>query len=503
MVLQSYSGKGVFFMISKIRMFVTVGLLACMFPIASVQGESLFKITTALPAPRQMYGAVVLGDYLYVVGGNNQAVGDDPEGYVKSVMKALVNPDGTLGPWQETTPLPENRSYISNSTLAMNDIVYVVMGKDGQKNLPTKTIYWTRPLPNGHLEPWRESAPYPGEGLQMVTAVATPGYINIIGGLDINKAVRPEVWSARIGADGAIEGWEQGPALPIGLYFHASGVAGGRVWVWAGYQSYGAGLNEKVYSAPVLSAGKIGSWGAGASTLPKPFYNPAAAVSGNFLLTFCPRYTREDYSSEVWFAQVYEGGAIGPWQSLVTGMDAKLYTAVATDYRRNFVYMPGGRIYPGEDENCLDPRVYYFQLANQATDTVAEAPASAGASGEQNLSYTRNDQTAGAFPGFLPYQRGRETAQSKAFPQLLYFHSNAAAKCLQQAQIINTFNTASFPGVIFAEAGIKDYPQIAQQYGVFRVPCWIMFNRRGDEVGRRFEILDAAGIQNAVSLASQ
>lgn len=56
--------------------------------------------TTPIPDPRQMYGTAVLGDYLYVIGGNNK------NGYLNTVLKASIMPDGTLGKWTFTTPLP-------------------------------------------------------------------------------------------------------------------------------------------------------------------------------------------------------------------------------------------------------------------------------------------------------------------------------------------------------------------------------------------------------------
>nr|HQH12187.1 hypothetical protein [Candidatus Sumerlaeota bacterium] len=123
--------------------------------------EIQFKTTTPLRAGRQMAGAVVLGDYLYVISGNV-----DGMGYSNSVEMAKINPDGTLGEWKNTTPLPTDRSYIDNSTLVLNDIVYVVAGKHSSLEKRTNTIYWTRPLPTGELEPWRESFPFPGNGVQ-------------------------------------------------------------------------------------------------------------------------------------------------------------------------------------------------------------------------------------------------------------------------------------------------------------------------------------------------
>ena len=59
------------------------------------KGFSFYYKTTSLPEPRQMYGAAVLGDFLYVVGGDSKFV------VQKSVLKARILSDGSLSNWTE------------------------------------------------------------------------------------------------------------------------------------------------------------------------------------------------------------------------------------------------------------------------------------------------------------------------------------------------------------------------------------------------------------------
>lgn len=448
-------------------------------------GEKLYNITEPLPIPRQMYGTTILGNYLYVIGGNIQGKGDDPEGYVLTVEKAYINPDGTLQKWTQTTPLPANRSYIHNSTLALNDIVYVVMGIDGQKTLATKTIFWTKPRTDGHLEPWRESPPYPGPGIKLSTAVATPGYIHILGGKDLNNAPINEVWCAMVGTDGAITGWEKGAPLPISLYFHCSAIAGGRVWVWGGLKDNNITLNKQIFSAQVLSSGKIGPWVLCPTTLKMPFYNAAVTVSGPYLLSFGPHYAPELFGNDIWFASVQPDG-LSEWQKIPNDISPKLYIGVATDYRRGFVYIPGGRINRDEDERSLDKNVYYLKLAASSQEDVQNESTMPDlkygpASGNAQLSYIQqNLKTSSSFPGFFPYEQGRQMAQSQLKPLVLYFYTQQATQCIQQDQILQDYNAARYQGkVIFAEVNTLDFPQISQQYGVFWVPCWIFFDSNG------------------------
>jgi hypothetical protein len=76
-----------------------------------------------------MHGAAVLGDYLYVFGGAKETLG-----WTDSTQVAPVYPDGSLGAWLETTPLPENRHYIANGTVTLNDVVYIAGGAVGESD---------------------------------------------------------------------------------------------------------------------------------------------------------------------------------------------------------------------------------------------------------------------------------------------------------------------------------------------------------------------------------
>ena len=496
-------------MLNKTHLILCLFLICLFFVNINIfsSQNNLYKTTTALPRPRQMYGTVVLGDYLYVIGGNIQGKGDDPEGYVMTVEKAQIKPDGALGSWEQTTPLPSNRCYVSNSTLALNDIVYVVMGKDGRKNEPTRTIFWTRPRPNGHLEPWRESLPYPGKGLGFATAVASPGFINVIGGKDAENILQSEVWCARIGSDGSIKGWEQGTAIPIPLYFHCSAIAGGHVWVWGGLKDRRLTRNEQVFVAPILSSGKIGEWSLSASKLPMPFYNAAVTVSGEYILTFCPRYAPQSYTSDIWFAQVAPGGRLSKWNRIQTDIPLKLYTGVASDYRRNYVFIPGGRINPREDERSLDNTVFYFKLAgsresNTQNDYTLSSTGYHPATGEEHLSYMQQNLNRPVeFPGFHPFVQARLIDQFQFKPLVLYCHTSKAKKCQDQSKILYELDASPFKDrVVFTELNVTKFPQYAQQYGVFKVPCWLFFDASGKEKFKQEGVLSHQQILRLIRL---
>ncbi|OQB21615.1 MAG: hypothetical protein BWY12_01360 [candidate division BRC1 bacterium ADurb.Bin183] len=464
--------------------------------------EIQFKTTTPLRAGRQMAGAVVLGDYLYVISGNV-----DGMGYSNSVEMAKINPDGTLGEWKNTTPLPTDRSYIDNSTLVLNDIVYVVAGKHGSLEKRTNTIYWTRPLPTGELEPWRESFPFPGNGVQCAPAVATQGYIHLLGGLESNS-VSDKVWAAKVGGDGSIISWEEENPLPTPLWYHNAGVAGGRVWVWGGLINIDSSPTDNitpqraVYFAPILPSGKLGAWMQSPNSLPKGFFCTSSTVSGPFLLSFCARYGTLLVSNDIWFANVTKEG-ISNWTCQPSNIKARLYICLATDYRRGIVYIPGGRI--KRDDFVFDNNVYYVKLASgQKEDDKTDAAVTMDQSAQQKtgstLSYmTQAKETVSSRAGFLPYNQAQYLVTQQSKPLAIYFCSAKAKKCQEQDRVLSGLNLDSHSGkVVFAMVETSQFPQIAQQHGVFRVPVWIFYDVSGVEKIRKDGVLQPVEIDEAL-----
>jgi N-acetylneuraminic acid mutarotase len=444
--------------------------------------QDFFQKTTQLPVARQMYGSVVLGKHLYIIGGYRYE-----EGFSMHVEKAMIHNDGKLGAWEKTTSIPHNRSYIKNSTLVLNDIVYVVCGIDRNSRREKNTILWSKPGAGGHLGAWQESPPYPGIGVNCVVACSTPGYIHVIGGNGPDSVIYDHVWSAVVEQDGSISRWERGPSLPLPLWYHCGGVAAGHVWIWGGLSTKNSNsTNQNLFYAPILSSGKLGKWRKSDTILPSPFYSASSTVSGSYLLSFCPRYSGAVVSNDVWYANVTEKGVL-KWEMMPTRLPAKLYIGLATDYRRGHVYIPGGRIAKGQE---FDKNVYFIKLAAK------ENTENSSDSSDGSYSYQYQNRVQGAFPGFMPYEKGRQISMTQRKPLILYLHTPYSRKAKEQASILSKFNPGQLSQkVIFSEIDISNYPQIAQQFGVFRVPSWVFFDAYGNKQADKFGVMPLNKIQ--------
>jgi len=455
--------------------------------------QTIYRTTTPMPMPRQMYGSAVLGNYLYLLGGN-----EPDKDYLKSVQMAHITETGALENWQDTTPLPVSLSYIENTTLALNDVLYVVGGWDGITEKCMNVIHWTRPKADGHLEGWRTSPPYPGMGIQCSTAIATPGYIHLIGGLREDDTVEKAVWTARVAPDGSIVGWEPGPDLPTTLWYHCAGVAGGYAWVWGGLTLKGnKSVNATIYGAPILSSGKLGAWGISPTSLPRGFFSASCTVSGSFLFSFCPRYAGGGATAtgDIWYTEVTPT-RLAPWTREATDLKGKLYLGLATDYRRGIIYIPGGRV-SFADKTTIDRSVRYFKLSGQAipetaADTVQTVDRSQVAAGDVNLSFSAVSDPSAVLPGFQSLVRALEQQAIARRPMVIYFHQDRARLCQKQSEILKLADLTKSAGkIVLVEVNAIQYPQTSQQFGVFRVPTWFFYNEAGKLMKRENGVIAA------------
>lgn len=477
--------------------------------VAPGQDDFVQKASPML-APRAFHGSAVLGDYIYVIGGSIVGTVNGKKGEIatKDVEYAHINSDGTLGAFQNTTPLGQPRHYINNSTLVLNDTVYVIGGSSAILNgKRTNTVAWTRPKSDGSLEPWRESQPFAEAGASSGLALATPGYLHMIGGIT-NSTVIASVSSIKVSPDGSLsETWEKGPSLPKPRWFHGGAVAGGRVYVWGGLESASQkniDPSNLIFSAPVLVSGQLGEWRQESVTLTQPFYASSIAVAGPYLFSIAPRYKGRVEGDDIWWSIAGPEG-IGQWTKREATLPAKAYHSSATDYRRGVIYFQGGR--PGA--NVMSPATSMIRLSGKAREQaesqwVANEKAHADSVSTRDLAATTPSApgTAGAGaasignPGsFMSFEQGKAQSKSRNQPLLIYFRSANAKPCHDQDEKLKGDALAGVLGSnVLAQVDVQASPQVAQQYAIYRVPTWVAYDANGTELKRATGVLEPADL---------
>ncbi|MBX3728309.1 MAG: hypothetical protein KF858_03920 [Candidatus Sumerlaeia bacterium] len=473
--------------------------------------------TADLPMARGFHGSAILGEYLYLFGGAiSEGTLTTENQNVTEVWRARIGPDKNLSDWSRTTPIPGPRFYTANSTLALNDVVYIMGGSDKILGGTTlKTAIWSKPLPNGTLTPWQTSEPIPTEvGYLGPAAISTPGHLHQIGGVG-GDTVHNTVWTIPVYPDGSLARWEPGPPLPTPLWFHAAGVVAGRVYVWGGLNST---ADERVplpyiFSAAIRSNGKIGPWRTERVMLPVGFYSAPAAVAGPYLMSFMPRYQGGVLSSDVWFTRITPRG-MDPWTRRPATIPNRVYHALAPNYRMGTIYITGGRHSGGQTQQTtpLLKNASYFQLneqarreaeqsymaaqtahANSVSALAAQLEGGSRAQGPDRLLTYLADQRLqeGAVPGFMTITEARAKAEREGKPLVMYFLIKDAQPCVEQRELlVSSPEFAALTEVVcFAWIDATEYPQLCQQIGIYRAPTWVFYTARGDELGRRIGVM--------------
>lgn len=138
----------------------TVALAACIFgllvqpgSLAAQQQERFLEPATFLPNGRAFHGLAVLRGFIYAIGGSVDP-GDGSQVEALTTHVAQVYPDGRISGWIPTERIDMPRHYIANSTVVVNDTVYVLGGSSAiLSGTRADTVIWTRPRPDGRLEP--------------------------------------------------------------------------------------------------------------------------------------------------------------------------------------------------------------------------------------------------------------------------------------------------------------------------------------------------------------
>jgi hypothetical protein len=460
--------------------------------------QDFLQARTPLPEPRQLHSAAAVGDFLYVIGGSTLT-----EAATTSVIRARIDGNGNLSDWQPATPLPEPRLYTSESTVALGRFIYVMGGAVGilnSKNSSSGLI--ARVQPDGTLSNWIETAPFATEGVTAPTTVVTPGYLHVIGGVARKTIVQKSVHSAAVLPNGTLDAWFESPELPKPLWYHHSAVSAGRAYVWGGLDGpANTSVSTAVYSAPIQGDGRIGAWREESVKMPGLIYAGSTSVAGPYLMTFSPRYAGKKASNDVYWATANSAG-ISEWTPVQTTVPNRIYHASTTDYRHGIIYLIGGRT-SAESPKDYIPDIYVFRLSKKARDAAYLQGLQTGRVSDSAEDIGTGTTDGGAFAaagagggasiaGFLTYEQAKKTPR----PMVIYFHSPSAKLSLDQLLVTSDPRFAELKQrFAIALVDVAQDPQFAQQFGVWRVPTWLFFDKAGLERRR------LVGLMNIEQLA--
>lgn len=476
-----------------------VGGNAQRLPTATPRPFSLLRCTP-LPVGTQMHGCAVVGQRVYVMGGNA-----DNRGWTMEVSSAPILPNFYLGAWRRERSLPEYRSYISQSVEVVNDRIYIVGGSVADTSATrdqdlkhVDDVLWTRVRSDGTLEEWRRSERFTASPTSLIATCSNDKHLFVLGGSS-DAGITANTYVCDFDENGAPVRWRPTTPLPTSLWFHGAAILEDTVYVWGGLTDKSPeSINPKTYSATVFEDGTLGIWRE-ETPMPYPTYSSTFCGFNDYIVAVGGRYKGAIYTNAIWFARL-DDKRVGPWQVLTTDLEARVYHGLGLDKAHGVVYVTGGRVRDKQNIGWIIPTVQAFQITQPKPKrleltplTQAVTPHAVSPERAETLPMTPSSspQTAGALGDGLRLDVARQMAKATGKQVLVFFYSPEVPGCKRfWESVVRTSEFASLAApYVFATYDVtREDPQLCARYGIFKFPALAVTTADGELVKMSFSL---------------
>ena len=227
--------------------------------------------------------------------------------------------------------------------------LYVAGGYSQTLGMPLKSVVRAPVADDGSLGAWETVADLP-QGVSGAGVVVTHGVVVLAGGFESNAT-----WVAKIASDGSLGSWTHDPALG-GVRFHTSAVAfGDFVYVVGGLED--TKTTDEIARAPIDTSGTLGAFRVVAH-LPYSLSHHSAVVDGSTLFVVGGQTGNTNDNSgtphkEVQAASLGDDGSVGEWSQ--TAALPRAYETHASVVHDGMLFVIGGIVDTMTDESSGKP----------------------------------------------------------------------------------------------------------------------------------------------------
>lgn len=286
--------------------------------------------TSTLSTARAGAAAVTHKGVIYMIGGV------DGRDFLNSTEFARINSDGTLTPWQTGTPLNEARGFVEAAV--HDNWIYIAGGGNGPNghNL-LRSVERARIQADGTLGPWITETNMMLVPRRCSKIIATEKGLYSFGGF--GGALLDTVEHAFFTADGTLEPWQLEPAtLTMPRYVGGVKGIGANAYAIGGHdQVRGVGLTS-VEWARTNTQGAFENWKP-ASTLQTARYGLSTATH-NGMVYALGGITGAEYVDSIERSAPAASGELGAW-SFTTPLQQPL-ASFSTVVHKNWIYVISG-----------------------------------------------------------------------------------------------------------------------------------------------------------------
>jgi hypothetical protein len=322
--------------------------------------------------------SVAYKGYLYVMGGYhsalNTACNTSSSNYCNDVIKAAINPDGTIGTFASAgNSFTNARRYFAAVTY--NGYIYII---GGIANVTYYADVQKTAIDSGTPTALGTDGTFASAGNTFSsfryghTSVAYNGYLYVIGGYN-NATYYATVQKATINADGTVGTFASaGNSLPFGRYAHTSIAYNGYLYVIGGVHSLtdtACNATASAYCSDVQKAtinpdGTIGTFASAGNSFTNARYAHSSAVYNGYLYVISG-FDSTTYYNDVQKATINPDGTIGTFASAGNSLAVGRFYSSSVAYD-GFLYVSGGS-HGTSDTACNATASIYCSDVQKAT----------------------------------------------------------------------------------------------------------------------------------------
>lgn len=297
---------------------------------AATQWITGWRDASPLTGPRAGAAAIVVNGFIYVIGGV------DGINFVARTEYARIEQDGSLGPWQPTSLLNEERGFID--AVAKNGYIYVAGGGNGPSGEHLlRSVERAKVNADGSLGPWLSMKSEMVMPRRCSKVVIKGNYIYALGGFA--GALLDNVERAEILPNGELGPWSIEPAtMTMPRYVNTVKATHGNTYVIGGHdQMKGVGITNVEWAVPRAQGG-VDNWKA-TNPLQVGRYGLSSASHGDAVYAL-GGLTGLEYLSSVEVATIQDNGELTPWR-FTTPLAEPRATFSSVVYK-DWIYVIGG-----------------------------------------------------------------------------------------------------------------------------------------------------------------
>lgn len=342
---------------------VTVGLTACSalrgLPSAQPAETSPWELVGQLPVPLESHKMVVLGDFVYVIGGWNETKGIHAE-----VFFTPFTPERPLDRWQETTPLPLKLQH--HEVILHNGAIYVLGGDNGfwDGSRVSDRIFRAVPTADGEIEQWVEVGQLPAP-LTTHAATLIDDQLYIIGG---SPTFRPDetpvvdtVYTAALSPAGTVGPFETLPPFPTPIGWTTATAIDQKIFAISGNTQFApAQFADNVWVADHQPDSSLSTFTAIDTILPRRRH---ATVLIDRTLVVIAGGGAKGALATVTAASVEDDGTLSAWTELPPLPETRYAHAAFVEGKN--IYVSGGFLRYGSNETSR--KIFRLPLGEEST----------------------------------------------------------------------------------------------------------------------------------------